>query len=105
MLATGLALATAGCGGDDKTGPSEASGQLVFKSDASTCGAGNAEVFIDGSSRGIYAFDPGDVLPFTVSAGSHTAGAREAGGSQLQFPTQNVTVPANSSYTYIMICP
>jgi hypothetical protein len=105
VLATVLALANAGCGGDDNTGPSSTTGQLVFKSDESTCGAGNAELFVDGSSMGIYAFDPGDIVPFTVSAGSHTAGAREVGGSQLQFPTQNVSVPASSSYTYVMVCP
>jgi hypothetical protein len=99
-----LAVVIAGCGGDDSTGPSQ-TGDLIFKTDANTCtGTGNVELFVDGTSQGTYTFSPGGTKGFNVSAGSHTAGAREIGGTAYQFPTLNVTVPASGSYTAVLVC-
>lgn len=108
LLSVAVALLTfAACGGGDKsTGPSAPQyGALIFRQDALSCpGYGTLELYVDGVSQGQYTSGPGAQKSFHVTAGSHTAGAREIGGSNYVFPTQNVNVPANSSFTAILVC-
>lgn len=103
VVASLLAFVATGCGGDSNGPPTN--GTLVFKTDASTCGRGIVELFIDGSTQGQFVFDPGMARPFSVDAGNHTAGAREIGGTGVMFATSNVDVPPNGSFTYLLICP
>lgn len=70
-----------------------------------TCtGQGTVELFIDGSSKGQYTLAPGSTQTFEVDAGPHALGAREIGGGGFVWPTENATVPANSSYTALLVC-
>jgi hypothetical protein len=106
-LTVGFSLMiAAACGGDSATGPAEQLfGDLIFRQDPVTCtGYGTVELFVDGASRGQYSTGPGAQRSFRVSAGPHTVGAREIGGTSYVFPTQNVAVPANGSYTAVLVC-
>lgn len=100
----GLIALLWGCGGDS-TGPQ--TGTLAFTLDPTTCSgrAGTIELYVDSSSQGIFNFTPGASKSFTVAAGSHVAGAIERGGTQVNFGSMQVTVPANSSYTVTLTCP
>jgi hypothetical protein len=99
------ALAGSACGGDDSTGPTVQNGTLRFVLDQVTCtGSGSIELFIDGTSQGIYSFTPGAERSYTVQAGSHTAGAREIGGTAYVWPTQTIAVPVNSTYSLSLTC-
>lgn len=96
-------LVACGGGGDKVTAPQN--GVLVFKLDPVTCtGSGTVEPFIDGTSQGQFPMTPGSQQSFTVQAGSHTAGAREIPTGGYVWPTQNVTVPANGSWTTLLGC-
>jgi hypothetical protein len=99
------ALAVSACGGDESTGPTVQNGTLRFVLDQVTCtGSGSLELFIDATSQGTYSFSPGVSRSFTVQAGSHTAGAREIGGSGYAWPTGTVTVPVNNIYSLSLTC-
>ena len=102
-LLVGLLVIVPLAGCEDLTGPE--TGTLFFKIDALTCtGEGAIEFFIDGTSVGIEVLGGGDTSTgFTVSAGSHTAGARDLTGVVI-WPTFNVIVPANSSFTIVLTC-
>ena len=99
-----LAVAAAMACSKDTTAP--AVGTLYFKVDALTCsGTGTIEFFIDGTSRFTQTMSAGQTSQGTsVTAGSHTAGARETTVGGYVWPTQNVTVPANASYAAILTC-
>lgn len=96
-----VALAAAMACSKDSTAP--AMGTLYFKVDALTCTGSDAiEFFIDGSSKGSQTLSAGQTSQgFSVSAGSHTVGART---STFTWPTQTVTVPTNNSYTVVLTC-
>lgn len=101
LLAVCLAC---GGGGDKATAPTQ-QGTLIFKLDPVTCvGTGAIELFVDGTSQGQYTFSPGTQKGFPVQAGPHTAGAREASAGGYVWPTQNVNVPANSTWTTLLVC-
>ena len=91
-----------GCGGDS-TGPGQ-DGTLNVRFDAQTCNAGQAEVFVDGATKGSYAWQPGVGRDFGVVAGQHTVGAREIGGTLFVWPPLTVTVPAGGVYNAIFTC-
>ena len=105
-IAVVLLVGSAACSGDSSpTAPTIQYGNLIFRQDAATCtGSGVLELFVDGASQGQYTTGPGAEKVFQVTAGSHTAGAREIGGSNFIFPTQNVVVPANGSWTSVLVC-
>lgn len=104
-LALLLAALTINACGGDSTGPTVQNGTLRFVLDQVTCtGSGNIELFVDATSQGSYAFTPGAERSFTVAAGSHTAGAREVGGSAYIWPTQTVSVPVNNTYNLSLTC-
>lgn len=107
-----LVAVIAACGGDS-TGPSAPpppppppTGALYFRVDALTCsGSGTIEFFIDGTSRFTQTLSAGQTSQgTTVVAGPHTAGARETIQAGYTWPTQQVSVPANGSYTAILTC-
>lgn len=99
-----VAVTLTACGGDDGTGPAP-SGDVIFRVDPVTCtGQGTVELFIDGNSKGQYTMAPGSTQTFEVDAGPHALGAREIGGGGFVWPTENATVPANSSYTALLVC-
>lgn len=103
FIVVALAVALAACGKDSPTQPQK--GTLSFRTDPASCGAGTVELFIDGVSQGAFVFNPpGSFRDFEVTAGSHTAGAKEVGGTGLIFPSATVTVPANGKYTQVLIC-
>jgi hypothetical protein len=101
QIAVVLALILAACG-SDSTGPS--TGTLFVSFDAGSCAAGNAEVFVDGTSQGSYFWTPGQQRSWTTGAGSHAVGAREVGGTGLTWPAQTVTVPKDGSYSAVFTC-
>jgi hypothetical protein len=105
-IAVFLLVAAAACGGDaSPTEPAPQFGTRTFRQDAATCtGTGVVELFVDGASQGRYTTGPGAQKDFQVAAGSHTTGAREIGGSNYVFPTQNVVVPANGTYITVLVC-
>lgn len=104
MLLTLLLFAT-GCGGDDPSGPSQ--GTLTFTLDPTTCvgQSGNIRLFIDSQDQGVYAFSAGTSKSFTVTAGSHTAGAIEDASEGVNFGSTTVQVPAGGTYTLTLQCP
>lgn len=90
-----------GCGGDS-TGPS--TGTLSVSFDAASCAAGNAEIFVDGTSQGAFFWIPGQPRSLTVQAGNHAVGAREVGGSLLTWPAQTVNVPSGGTFSLVFTC-
>lgn len=98
-------LSLGACGGDSNEPEQPAQGTLAFVLDAVTCtGSGTIELFVDGTSQGVYTYFPGNQRSFVVIAGSHTAGAREIGGGGYVWPTQSVFVPENTTYNLTMTC-
>ena len=104
-VAVALTVGLAACGSDSNEPAVPTTGTLIFAVDPVTClGSGTVELFIDATSQGSYVMSGGSQRSYTVSAGTHTAGAREIGGSAYVWPTQNVTVPAAGSYTATLVC-
>lgn len=92
------------CGGES-TAPQI--GEVMFKVDGLTCtGTSSIQFFIDGSLVGQQTLSAGgqSSSAFTVDAGPHTVGARDAVSGGFVWPTSNITVPSNTSYTTTLTC-
>jgi hypothetical protein len=93
-------LAMVGCGGSDSTGPAP-EGAIAVHFDAASCGAGNAEVFIDNVSHGNHFWAEGQSRSWTVDIGTHVVGARSGA---LVWASQSVTVQANTTHNILFTC-
>jgi hypothetical protein len=100
-----LALFAFGCGSDGPSGPQN--GTLTFVLDPTSCAgqSGNLRLFIDSQDQGVYAFTAGATKSFSVSAGTHVAGAIEDAPSGVNFGSREVQVPAGGTYTLTLQCP
>lgn len=101
-----VVLLAACSGGSAPTAPVvPTTGTLSLRLDGQTCsGTRTITIFVDGTSQGAYAFTGGQTKSFTASAGAHLVGATESGPFGLTWPSQNVFVPAGSSYTVLLTC-
>ena len=99
-----LAVATA-CGKSDNGPAAPTTGSVNFRVDGLTCtGSATILFFIDGAQIGSEALAAGNTsTSYTVTSGSHTAGARTS-TSSIIWPTGNITVPANGLWTVVLTC-
>lgn len=94
-------LAASGCG--DSNGPSEV-GSLNVRFDSQTCSVANAEILVDGASRGTFSWEPGVARTFQLGAGQHVIQAQARNGVQFTWPEQTVTVSATKTVNVLFTC-
>lgn len=102
----GLVALLCGCGGGSSTGPSPETATVVFVLDGQTCAAADypLHLFINGVSRGIYTYHPGDAgQRFSVLPGSVALSATIEGTAATWGPA-TVFIGASQTYTYTMRC-
>jgi hypothetical protein len=105
LLAIASLLALAACGGDKSTAPAQ-TGTLIFRLDSQTCtGTGTLNFFLDGATIGSATISAGQSQSFSGQpAGQHVAGASETKTGGYVWPSQNVNIPANGSWTSVLTC-
>lgn len=94
-------LVASGCG--DSNEPSEV-GSLNVRFDSQSCSGANAEILVDGASRGTFSWQPGVGRTFQLGAGQHVVRAREVNGAQFTWPEQTVTVSASKTVNVLFTC-
>jgi hypothetical protein len=84
-----------------------ATGTLIFRLDSQSCtGGGTINFFLDGKPIGTGTLVVGgaDQVFANQPMGAHIAGASEVRANGYTWPSQNVTIPAGSSFTAVLKC-
>lgn len=79
-------------------------GSLNVRFDSQTCDVANAEILVDGASRGTFSWEPGVARTFQLGTGQHVIRAREIDGAQFTWPEQTVTVSASKTVNVLFTC-